>query len=290
MESTSTGVLVWWLAISSVSVLNLCVFAWVATGRRWRGALEPPDVQRRRRWQLLFAGVFTVGCAFRSFLPRAEAQRICLVDHWISNATIARGVATLAELALVTQCALMLRDAARASGMRSAALLSWPLVPLIVLAEVFSWSSALTTNYLFSVFEEALWALTGTLLVLGLFRLWGAFQGGQALFVRGVTGLVIAYVTFMCTVDVPMYWRRWREAEARGDRYLSLAEGWHDANSRRVVTRTWADWHEEMPWMSLYFSVGVWLSIGLVRHPRFGAPARSQIVTQTTQTLHTGPL
>jgi hypothetical protein len=36
------------------------------------------------------------------------------------------------------------------------------------------------------------------------------------------------------------------------------------------MTRAWRDWVDEMPWMSLYFTAGVWISIALVRAP----PAR----------------
>ena len=42
-----------------------------------------------------------------------------------------------------------------------------------------------------------------------------------------------------------------------------------DAAFRVVVTRDWEPWHEEVAWMSLYFSTGVWVSLWLVR----GSPA-----------------
>jgi hypothetical protein len=34
-----------------------------------------------------------------------------------------------------------------------------------------------------------------------------------------------------------------------------------------VVSHRWQDWHNEVAWMSLYFSVAVWLSIALVHAP-----------------------
>jgi hypothetical protein len=71
----------------------------------------------------------------------------------------------------------------------------------------------------------------------------------------------------MCTVDVPMYALRWRRDEARNARYLTVAEGVADAWQRRIVTRRWEHWREEIPWMSLYFSAGVWISIALMRAP-----------------------
>jgi hypothetical protein len=73
-----------------------------------------------------------------------------------------------------------------------------------------------------------------------------------------------AYVVYMFTVDVPMYWDRWVTDEGRGHIYLSIAQGLADTSGRWVVSHNWKDWESEVVWMSLYFSVAVWLSIGLM--------------------------
>jgi hypothetical protein len=36
---------------------------------------------------------------------------------------------------------------------------------------------------------------------------------------------------------------------------------------RWVVSHRWQDWRNEVVWMSLYFSVAVWISIALVHSP-----------------------
>jgi hypothetical protein len=77
----------------------------------------------------------------------------------------------------------------------------------------------------------------------------------------------LAYVFFMFLVDVPMYWGRWLADEARGRHYMSLAQGLLDVSSRWVVSHRLEDWQSEMVWMSLYFSVAVWLSIALIHAP-----------------------
>jgi hypothetical protein len=74
-------------------------------------------------------------------------------------------------------------------------------------------------------------------------------------------------VSFMALVDVPMYWSRWIADEARGRHYMSIVQGVHDVAVRRVVSHHWADWKHEIAWMSLYFSVGVWISISLIHAP-----------------------
>jgi hypothetical protein len=71
-----------------------------------------------------------------------------------------------------------------------------------------------------------------------------------------------------------MYAGRWLADEANGTVYLSLGQGLWDAGSRWKVTHAWEEWRAEMPWMSLYFSVGVWSSIALVHASRFASKLR----------------
>jgi len=62
--------------------------------------------------------------------------------------------------------------------------------------------------------------------------------------------------------DVRMYVRRWR-LQPVGVR-LPLATGLLDTRRRRHPTMMWEVWREEAPWMTLYFSVGVWTSLAMV--------------------------
>jgi hypothetical protein len=62
--------------------------------------------------------------------------------------------------------------------------------------------------------------------------------------------------------DVRMYVRRWRRNVA--GRQLPLVAGFRDSRRRRHATAAWDVWREEVPWMTLYFSVGVWTSLAMV--------------------------
>jgi hypothetical protein len=64
-----------------------------------------------------------------------------------------------------------------------------------------------------------------------------------------------------------MYLSRWLADEAAGRQYLSLAQGLMDVASHRVISHRWADWKHEIAWMSLYFSLAVWMSISLIHAP-----------------------
>ena len=65
-------------------------------------------------------------------------------------------------------------------------------------------------------------------------------------------------------VDIPLYVSRWRARRGAGLRYLRIRDGLKDAFVRRQVTHASEDWRNEVLWMSLYFSVGVWVSLGIV--------------------------
>ena len=268
---SSAGVIIWWAALSAISAVN--IGAWVADVRKGdRGPrAHHAGVSRRRRVQLWLSALFVLGCAFRSAFPRGEGQRIVLYDGWISNAFLGRAVATVAELALVAQWTLVLHAYARGVNSRFGIIAARALLPAIAVAECFSWYSALTTNFLGSVIEESLWAVTAALMTAVLIHVWQrqhrAVPRFGRRFLAASIALNCAYVVFMCTVDVPMYVRRWRADTRAGTRYYTVSAGYRDSLRRWIVTRRWDDWAEEIPWMSLYFSAGVWLSIALVRAP-----------------------
>jgi hypothetical protein len=267
----ASGVVAWWAVLCAVGVVNLCVWQRSAIMLARRRATATPSAYMIQRWQLLLSAVFVLGCGFRSLFPRADVQRLGLIDSWLSSVLVGRSVATLAELCFMAQWALMLNTAARDAGSRVGVVLSWLLVPLIAVAEVCSWYAVLTTCYLGNVVEESIWALTATLLLVGCLLVWSRCRAARRPFLAAALVLGVVYVLFMATVDIPMYVSRWQADEAQGRVYLALSQGLEDTWSRRVVTFAWEEWRTEIPWMSLYFSVCVWWSLALVHAPRWVA-------------------
>ena len=257
---SSTAVFVWWIALCAISALN--IVAWYRVSRD-----APGHRQRQRALSLIFVLV----CAFRSFLPRADVQRICLVDSWWSTVLVGRSVATVAELCFMAQWALILRETAEDLGSDFAVLISHVMVPLIACAECFSWYAVVTTSYIGNALEESTWTLTSTLAIAAAASLWPRLAQKYRKYLAVALIFGAGYVLFMCTVDVPMYVTRWRADELAGRHYFDWVDGLHDLATRWVVTRNREDWNGELAWMGLYFSVAVWFSIALVRAPRFGA-------------------
>jgi hypothetical protein len=252
----------WWGLLTLVSGANIAV--WLLLYRELHDPLTGghSGMSNLQLMLILCAG-YVFGCAFRSFLPRADVQRICLFDTWLSSVAVGRTVATVAELCFAAQWAIMLHQLGTLSGAETTLNAAWIIVPLLIIAECFSWHAVLTTNYLGSAIENSIWAVAFAIVGIGLGRLLPEFDGPvRILLALSIVG-IIGYLAFLMTVDVPMYRSRWRADVAHGGRRLGHLEGLRDACRRWVVTRDLAEWRDEIAWMSLYFSGAVWASLAL---------------------------
>lgn len=261
----------WWALLRWLPAINalvwLSVAAWMWRARdRW-----PPEAWLNRRWLLLLSAGYVLGCGWRSVLPVFDVPRLVMVDSFLSSVIVGRSVATFAELCFAAQWALLLRELSRISGNTFGLWVSRAVLPLIALAEMFSWHAVLTTSNFGHVVEESLWGLTAVLLVVSFASMWHALEQACRPWLATwcVGGLV--YAVYMFGVDVPMYFTRWMAEESTGHNPLSLAQGWMDAAQRWVVSHSWEHWRSEVLWMTSYFSLAVWLSILLAATPRFRA-------------------
>jgi hypothetical protein len=258
----SNPVIRWWGLLSLVSAANIAV--WFALYRQFHeqanGSLSNTS---GIGLMLLLCAAYVFGCAFRSVLPRADVQRICLVDTWLSSVVVGRTVATVAEVCFAAQWAIVLYQLGTMTGAETTVTIAWIIVPLIVIAECFSWYAVLTTHYLCNAIENSIWAVVFFLVGIALCRLLPEFHGPvRWAFIVAIVGIA-AFLAFLMTVDVPMYLNRWRANLAAGGTLLHPLEGLRDVSRRWVVTHDIAEWREEIAWMSLYFSMAVWSSLAL---------------------------
>ena len=252
----------WWSSLTLVSGLNIAV--WFVLYRQLHSQPvgdvgHAPGIEL----MLLLCAGYVFGCAFRSLLPRADVQRICLFDTWLSSVMVGRSVATVAEVCFAAQWAMILHQLGTMTGADTTLNAAWVIVPLILIAECFSWHAVLTTNYLGNAIENSIWAVAFFIAGIGLCRLLPEFDGPvRAVLVVSILGIA-AYLAFLMTIDVPMYLSRWRAGLADGSKLLRPIEGLRDVSTRWVVTHDLAEWKGEIAWMSLYFSMAVWASLAL---------------------------
>ena len=237
--------LAWWKLLALAGAVNIALW-----GYAWQ------YVGAERRVLFWLAGIYVLGCAFRSFLPMIDVPRLCLQRTPVSRIFIGRSVATVAELAVAAQWALLLHEA----GAPRAAL---AVLALIAVAEVLSWLAVLARNDLFHAAENALWTLTAAIAAGFLASRW-AYQAesGRTVIVMAAA-CAAAYVGFMLAYVVPMYVERWRA----GSKPLALAEGLRSALAPCIVERNWEMWWRDALWLTPYFTAAVWLSLALAFVP-----------------------
>ncbi len=252
----------WWGLLTFVSAANIAI--WFLLYREYHTELATRfSSSSSTELMLLLSAAYVFGCAFRSLLPRADVQRICLFDTWLSSVVVGRSVATVAELCFAAQWTIVLLRLGAMTGSDTTLNAALGILPLILIAEAFSWYAVLTTNYLGSAIENSIWAVAFSAIGIGLMRLLPDFDGAVRVALAIACLGIAGYLAFLLTVDVPMYVGRWRDKAANGRRFLRPLEGLYDASTRWVVTRELSAWKDEIAWMSLYFSAAVWSSLAL---------------------------
>ena len=250
-----TQVRSWCRALRALAVLNLGL--WLAV------ALAGPVAGVHGRVQLGLSGVYVLVCAYRSLLPRVDLERLVVVDSHLSSIFLGRTAATVAEICFALQLGLFVHQLAAHAGLPAVQAAAWAVPMFMVVAQAFCWHSVLTLNHITQAVESLVWAagfsMTGVLLAVVAGHSSGWVQAAA------ITGLVgsLGFVTYALTVDAPMYLRRYRVCRAQGQCYLDLTSGARDAMVRRVPSRQWAAWKEDALWLTPYFSLGAWFSIGM---------------------------
>src|SRR5688500_13468335 len=193
----------WWGLLTLVSGINIAVWFWLyrvllepRTGSLGAGLGGTPGIEL----MLFLCAAYVFGCAFRSFLPRADVQRICLFDTWLSSIMVGRSVATVAEVCFAAQWGIILHQLGTLTGAETTLIAAWVILPLILIAEGFSWYAVLTRNYLYNAIENSLWAVAFFIVAIGLCRSLPEFNGvvrlALVITIIGIAG----YLAFLATV------------------------------------------------------------------------------------------
>ena len=166
----------WWGLLTFVSAANIAI--WFLLYREFHTELATRfSSSSSTELMLLLSAAYVFGCAFRSLLPRADVQRICLFDTWLSSVVVGRSVATVAELCFAAQWTIVLMRLGAMTGSDTTLNAALVILPLILIAEAFSWYAVLTTNYLGSAIENSIWAVAFSAIGIGLMRLLPDFDG-----------------------------------------------------------------------------------------------------------------
>ena len=241
----------WWNILCTGIVVNIVLLV----------KCEATTIHEKRQKFLSF--LFILSNTIRSVFPRIDVERICYFDSILSTTVVGRSFATVAEIALSLQIATSLLHIMKDSTVRSS--LPYIMPPAICIAQILCWIGVLTTNQLFHVFEESIWASFFAMLIPLLLQLSRRTTNTETQNkLLGCTIIATIYVIYMVSVDIPMYYGRYVENKKLNIQYLSMTEGIHDAASCKRVTKSYEVWKEDSVWMIGYFVFGSLISVGMI--------------------------
>jgi hypothetical protein len=155
----------------------------------------------------LCCAIFTLVCAFRSFVPRVDAERLCFWDlGLISTPFVGRSCATVAEIAFAYQFTRYWQRVVSAAGLPGSTFIANVGWFLCTFAQGLCWTGVLTTNNFWHACENSLWGLSPALLSIGaLYAITKKSpSAANTTFLRCFCVLGPAFVTYLAVNDVPM--------------------------------------------------------------------------------------
>ena len=294
MESSSEVITrIWWFSLSTIGIINVTIALRIFLFSKSK---YQPITKNEKAVQICGL-IYSICCAFRSILPRLDVERVCMYDTWLSYIAIGRTVAFIAEVSFAYQLSSILSELSlglikeyeKYQCIKDTEkglffihkVISQIQFWMLVIANLFCWTSVITTNQIFHAIEESLWMLSALLLFISysfirfkannLQQNYPKFQIPNDILnlFYVILFLTPIYILFMIFFDIPMYYHRWLLDESIDRKYLDFISGVFDSFQCREVTKSFDFWKNEMPWMSGYFSVAVWISIWLMRSPSF---------------------
>jgi hypothetical protein len=255
-DSASLAV-AWNNLLSIVSLLNLLF---------WLRRVYPSATGLSLSWLGVWpirgylALMYVTACGIRSIWPRIGGDRVCFWDHPLSPPLVGRSLAFVAELCFA---ALICMALVRINNTPTVRFVASSVFACNWIAQIACTYSVITRDRSGHVLEESIWTVSAiAVFLVALFARSAPSPSSQATsFRRALLVLCPLYILFMVTVDVPMYYRRMVADNELGVQFASITAGLAEIAACQTVTQSDAYWREEMPWMTGYFTAGVWSTL-----------------------------
>ena len=265
--------ILWWESLSVFSLINIAFISSYIYNSR--------ELVKEEKKLLSYSFIYTVVCAVRSFWPRKDVEQICFIDSRMSTPFVGRSLATIAEIFYVFLIINVYNNIINyvsnftKKDLNILKIMINNIYPLVLTAELFSWLGCISKYYLWNAIEESLWMISSALLVITSCLLYYIitcyYNNKKIIYIKKLLKFIIIFgipfVLFMIMVDVPMYINRWNKningsyIEDFKEKYNKLTyQSLVEFDTCKKISKDYSIWRPEMPWLTGYFTMGVWSS------------------------------
>ena len=277
---SNNKVLGWWTFLIIISIFNILFISIYAFTHK---------LNNKQLLIFVFAFIFSIVCAIRSFYPTKYTEKTCFLKTKYYTPFVIRVLATVAELTYILLFVYIFIYIIK--NIKSIANINldylkkyvYLVIPIVILAEVFSWLGSITEYQLWNVSEEILWFLSSIILIVISLYILKNIKHIKTNKIRsiyyllsGIVPIATIFATFMIVVDIPMYIRRWIKGEKIKSKSLNqifnefkikhrknFDNKINDFRQCKKVDKSLNTWKNEIPWLTGYFTIGVWTTFVL---------------------------
>ena len=236
-----------------------------------------------------FALIFSIVCGIRAIWPTKYVEKTCFLKTKIYTPFIIRILATVAEIAYILLFVVVFLHIIKTIHKFTTHKLDhlkpyiYAVIPLILLAEGFSWLGSVTEYQFWNISEEVMWFISSIILIALSLYILSKIKTSSEPKVKSIYYLLSVtvpiatlFAAFLALVDIPMYIRRFNRnniTEIKDIKsFFRDFENKHKINfNKRLdemkkcqqVDNSLETWKEEIPWLTGYFTIGVWSSFAL---------------------------
>ena len=272
-------VLGWWAFLVIISIFNIAFIIIYMLSHKLTDMQKP----------LLFALIFSIVCGIRAIWPTKYVEKTCFLKTKIYTPFIIRILATVAEIAYILLFVVVFLHIIKTIHKFTTHKLDhlkpyiYAVIPLILLAEVFSWLGSVTEYQFWNISEEVMWFISSIILIALSIYILSKIKTSSEPKVKSIYYLLSVtvpvatlFATFLALVDIPMYIRRFNKnniteikdiksffRDFENKHKINFDKRLDEMKKCQQVDNSLDTWKEEIPWLTGYFTIGVWSSFAL---------------------------
>lgn len=256
----------WLNILKGVSIINIsiiCVYI----------VLFHTTMSQTQAFYSILVAIYVLVCAIRSIWPRLDTKCTCVFNNKISSPFVGRSLATVAEmsfiilLVMITNTIIIILEKSQGGSQITSTLkiLNLMILPTIFIAQMTCWYGITTKNYFWEIIEGALWTYAIIILFVVYLFIYIKTVGKNipnnklrfvAPFLPYVLIIIGLHLLFMFVNYIPLTMRN----NLLYKNHIPFWKGLSELSCNKI-SKKYKDWQKDMPWLTGYFSISVWVAL-----------------------------